>query len=357
MTELERGIRAMTVARNGAYPRPWTTDTDPEQADVLIVGASSAKTFNVADVGSHERFLDALWNRNGQTCRAIYRAATEKPSPTRRNLDRLSTMLAAYKLTSLQTNVTCASARYDAEVTKEDRAHGAELFKAVVAHVPWKAMIVYGTGASKEFGHAFGVEVPPVPSPDSTPVSTTFQGRRVFVTPTLAFPAYRASVWPHLERVVMEIADSAKAMGVIGARPDFLPIRRAAPAQRSRTEAIPLSAQDTPAEFNASAANLLVQRRMNAIEANSALELALSTKQASLYDRSSNIRVFRHEFTKAKADILVREDVFPFDPSLRDLVPWTPHSNPDFQRLRTDDLNLLEQILDAVAAYAAERAP
>lgn len=357
MTELERAIRAMTVPRNGAYPRPWTTDTDPEQADVLIVGASSAKTFNVADVGSHETFLDALWNRNGHTCRAMYSAATEKPSPTRGNLDRLSKMLAAYKLTSLQTNVTCASARYDAEVLKEDRTHGAELFKAVVAHVPWKAMIVYGVGASEEFGKAFGLEMLPVPFPESIPVLTRFQGRPVFVSPTLAFPAYRASVWPYLERVVTEIADSAKAMGMIGARQDFLAIRRAAPAQHSRKEAIPLSAQDTPAEFDASAANLLVQRRMNAIDANCALELAPSTKQASLYDRSSNIRVFRHEFTKAKADILVREDVFPFDPSLRDLVPWTPHSNPDFQRLRTDDLNLLERILDAVAAYAAERAP
>lgn len=41
MTDFEDRIRAMTVPRDGAYPRPWTTDTDPAQADVLIVGASS----------------------------------------------------------------------------------------------------------------------------------------------------------------------------------------------------------------------------------------------------------------------------------------------------------------------------
>lgn len=356
MTELERAIRAMTVPRNGVYPRPWTTYTDPEQADVLIVGASSAKTFNAADVGSHDRFLDALWNRNGQSCEAMYHAATEKPSPTRGNLDRLSAMLAACELTSLQTNVTCASARYDVGVLQEDRAHGVKLFKAVVAHVPWKAMIVYGVGASEEFGRAFGVEVPPVPSPDSLPVSTTLQGRPVFISPTLAFPAYRSSVWPYLERVVAEIARGSKVVGERAAQP-VSPNRHPPRRQRSREQAIPLSAQDTLTEFNASAANLLVQKRMIAIEANSALELALSTKQASLYDRSSNFRVFRHEFTKAKADILVREDVFSIDPSLRELAPWTPHSNPDFQRLRTNDLDHLERILDAVSAYAAERAP
>ena len=80
MTELEDRIRAMTIPRNGAYPRPWTTDTDPEQADVLIVGASSAKTFRVADVGSHDHFLDALWNRNGQTCRAMSTGSPESIS-------------------------------------------------------------------------------------------------------------------------------------------------------------------------------------------------------------------------------------------------------------------------------------
>lgn len=29
MTEFEDRIRAMTVPRDGAYPRPWTTETDP----------------------------------------------------------------------------------------------------------------------------------------------------------------------------------------------------------------------------------------------------------------------------------------------------------------------------------------
>lgn len=205
MSDFEDRIRELTAPRDGAYPRPWTTATNPAQADVLIVGASSAKTFRVADVGEHSQFLDALWNRNGQSCRAMYDAATIKPSPTRPNLDRLSQMLAASGMTSLQTNVTCASARYDAEVSAKDRAHGTIIFKTVVEFVPWKAMILYGVGATEKFGKALGLRMPDVPSPDSDPISVQFRDRPVFVSPTLAAPGYQKSVWPYLERVVAAI--------------------------------------------------------------------------------------------------------------------------------------------------------
>lgn len=205
MIGFEDSIRALTIPRNGTYPRPWTTAADPTQADVLIVGASSANSFRVADVGCHDQFLDSLWNRNGLSCRAMYEAATAKPSHTRPNLDRLSQMLAADGLTSLQTNVTCTSAHYDAEVSEKDRAHGTLIFKTVVTHVPWKAMIIYGAGATDRFGKAFGLAMPKVPSPDSAPVSRVVYDRPAFVSPTLAFPAYRKSVWPYLERVVLAI--------------------------------------------------------------------------------------------------------------------------------------------------------
>lgn len=206
ITEFEQRIRELTEPRAGAYPRPWTTTTNPAQADVLIVGASSANTFRVADVGDHQRFLDALWNRNGQTCRSMYDAATLKPSPTRPNLDRLSKMLADSGMTSLQTNVACASARYDVEVSADDRQHGTIIFTTVVEHVPWKAMIVYGVGATKGFGKAFGLTMPKVPAPDSDPISVQFRDRPVFVSPTLAAPGFRSTVWPYLECVVTAIA-------------------------------------------------------------------------------------------------------------------------------------------------------
>lgn len=201
----EDRIRSMTAPRGGGYPRPWMTDTDPEHAQVLIVGASSAKSFACEVVGSHEQFIDALWNRNGRTCRAMYDAAIARPSKTRPNLDRLSGMLAARGLSSLQTNVACASARYDAELSNDDRIHGTEIFKAVVAHVPWQTMIVYGVGASERLGRALGIAMPAVPLPDATPVRVSLQRRAVFVSPTLAPPSYRTSVWPYLERVVEAI--------------------------------------------------------------------------------------------------------------------------------------------------------
>lgn len=358
MTELEDRIRAMTIPRDDVYPRPWMTDADPDHADVLIVGASSAKTFYVSDIGNHDQFLDALWNRNGQTCRAMYDAATTKPSRTRPNLDRLSEMLAAQGLASLQTNVTCASAPYDAQVRKEDRIHGTELFKAVVAQVPWRAMIIYGIGASEQFGRAFGVAMPPVPPPDSEPVWTTIQGRAVFVSPTLAFPHYKRSVWPYLERVVATIANGQKTTGVPMIQSDRS--STVSPQQRPSEDAVSLGNLRTPGALNSSAANLLVWQRMQEIAKGSGLRFDPSTKQASLRgapEFSNTDRVFRHEFKSTKPNLLVREDVFQFRPVLREAVAWKPHKNPAFQTVVTDDLQLLSQILDAVGAFAAKRVP
>lgn len=360
MAEFEDCIRAMTVPRHGTYPRPWMTDTDPGQANVLVVGASSAKTFHTADVGSHDHFLDALWNRNGQTCRAMYNAATGKPSRTRPNLDRLSGMLAVRGLTSLQTNVTCASGRYDAEVPDEDRVHGTELFKTVVAHVPWKAMIVYGVGASKKFGRAFGVNMPAVPSADSPPVWTTFQGRPVYVSPTLAFPGYHASVWQYLERVVAAMTDGAEVIDMHAVRRDPLPSPRPTQTKRVLKETVLAGEQKIPAAFIPSAANRLVWRRMHEIQAVSGLKVDPSKKQASLVrgpELSSTDRVFRHEFTKARADILVRDDVFGVNHTLLEAAAWSTHANPIFRKIKTDDLSLLGRILDAVEDFALARTP
>jgi hypothetical protein len=205
MTELEERVRALTEPRGGVFPRPWMTDTDPEKVEVLIVGASSAKTFRAADVGSHDDFIDCLWNRNGKTCKGMYEAATTKPSRTRPNLDKLSRMLAERGLSSLQTNVACASAPYDALLSREDRAQGTALFKTVVSYVPWRAMMVYGVGASERFGTLFGISMPPIPSPNSEARKVTLSARPVFISPTLAPPSYRNTVWPYLERVVEEI--------------------------------------------------------------------------------------------------------------------------------------------------------
>src|SRR5690606_33344764 len=153
-----------------------------------------------------------------------------------------------------------------------------------------------GVGASEEFGRAFRVEVPPVPSPESFPVSTMFQGRPVFISPTLAFPAYRASVWLHLERVVVALANGAEVADVPAPHPRHSPTARPAPTQHSCKNAIPSSALDTPAVFKASAANLLVRQRMHAIEAASGLRGHQGETQARLDGPkfSNTTRVVRH---------------------------------------------------------------
>ena len=358
MTKFEDLIRVMTNRRSGDYPRPWMTDMDPGQADVLIVGASSAKTFRVADVGNHDQFIDALWNRNGRTCRAMYDAATTKRSRTRPNLDRLSTMLDECGLTWLQTNVSCASARYDNEVSKEDRAHGTKLFKVVVEHVPWRAMIVYGVGASKRFGLAFDVEMPPVPSPDSAPTQVTVRGRTVFVSPTLAPPSYRTSVWPYLERVVAAIANGGAATDTFAAQ-SKPPLTSYPPTLRPRPDGISSCAPAKPTDFKKSPANDLVWQRMHEIAEASSLAFVPRRQQAKLTDGpefSSTTRVFRHKFNTVKPDLLVREDVLKCDEGLLEVAAWTTHKTPVFRAVRTDDLQLLGRILDAVEEFAAVRA-
>ncbi|MCG6113750.1 MAG: DUF1643 domain-containing protein [Mesorhizobium sp.] len=120
------------------------------------------------------------------------------------------------------------------------------------------------------------------------------------------------------------------------------------------------SGKNAPPAFNASAANKLVWREMHAIEAMSDLNVHISQKQSRLDNGpklANTTRVFRHEFTNAEADILVREDVFLFDPTLRDLAPWTTHSNPIFQNIKTANLSLLHRTFAAVKAFAAARKP
>ena len=63
--KLEAAIRELTRPINGQYPRPWITSSkDPASSDVLVVGMNDAKTFPANKVGSQDRFLDALFNRN-----------------------------------------------------------------------------------------------------------------------------------------------------------------------------------------------------------------------------------------------------------------------------------------------------
>jgi transposase len=53
------------------------------------VGMNQRKCFKVADVGNHERYMHALFNRDPDACRKLYDSLTGAPSRTRLNTDKL----------------------------------------------------------------------------------------------------------------------------------------------------------------------------------------------------------------------------------------------------------------------------
>ena len=75
---------------------------------------------------------------------------------------------------------------------------------------------------------------------------------------------------------------------------------------------------------------------MQAIAAESDLLVKVSGKQTALVAEPKHLgtdRVFRHRFGSPLAEILLREDVFPLDTSLRDAAPWLTHKNRAFRKV------------------------
>jgi hypothetical protein len=126
---LEAVIRELTRPLNGQYPRPWMTKlTDPAQAKVFIVGKNQAKGYPVELVGNQGRHIDALFNRNGQTCRGLYDQINQnKPSPTRQNIVSLVKKLADAGIReTLETNVVCYSTPMSSDLSRSIHQGGAE---------------------------------------------------------------------------------------------------------------------------------------------------------------------------------------------------------------------------------------
>src|SRR4051812_48563507 len=113
----EEQIRELTKPVNGEYPRPWMTSMKkPQKARVLIVGRNQAKSYPVEKVGSHDQYIDSLFKRNGETCRAVYDKVTDgKGSGARSNINELVRRLNAVGIHDvLETNVICYSTRMSA---------------------------------------------------------------------------------------------------------------------------------------------------------------------------------------------------------------------------------------------------
>lgn len=201
MHELEQCIRPLTAALNGQYPRPWMTSLpDPSQAKVFVVGYNPAKAF-LAEGLNHERFIDALFNRNGESCHALYAELTNE-SPTRGNIAALTDRLGSVGVSAvLETNVICYATGKSSELRDIQhaggKAQGAKIFRTLIDIVHPRAIILHGVGVQKEFGRVMGEKhaAPrPPAAPNVYPRGQLANGTQIFVIPSLALPGYQN--WP-----------------------------------------------------------------------------------------------------------------------------------------------------------------
>lgn len=228
MGEFEDVIRKLTRPIKGQYPRPWMTGMkDPARARVFIVGRNQATGFPEDAINRHDGYLDALFNRNGRSARALYdqiRTAEDRgPSPTRKNLDSLTSALRGVGVTEvLETNVVCYSTPMSADLSRPEhdggRRQGTEIFASLLDMVRPPVLIAHGSGTHRHLGRLLGVALPD--SPESAEAGVTaarvhahLAGRpfdtTVFVIPSLAPPAFNR--WASWAPVYLRAMASAVA--------------------------------------------------------------------------------------------------------------------------------------------------
>jgi hypothetical protein len=196
-SEFEATIRELTAPLNGQFPRPWMTElSNPLQADVFVVGKNQRNGCPENLRGGHQRHIDALFNRNGETCRRSYDEVTGgSPSPTRRNTDRFIGMLrAAGAARVLETNVICYSSPMSSDLRLTAHSggakRGAELFAFLLDSIAPRCLIVHGAGSAKELSCVLGTPLATEPSRGDLPCFTDVSNCRVYTIPSLAPPAY-----------------------------------------------------------------------------------------------------------------------------------------------------------------------
>ncbi len=201
-------------------------DNRAAPAQAFIIGRNQATPFPVGQLASHNVYIDALFNRNGQTHAALYsriRARLGKTaSPTRGNIARLTALLERHGVRGvLETNVICYSSPMSADLALETHLGGKEagtrIFRELLLAVQPLVMIVHGEGTRADLGRLLVRALPPPPSGPQdelarAPVilSGTSSSRSsvVFVIPTLAAPGWnRWSRWApaYLDRLAIAV--------------------------------------------------------------------------------------------------------------------------------------------------------
>ena len=170
MDEFEQRIRELTKEINGQYPRPWMTDVSaPSRAKVFIVGYNPATAYR-SDLVDYERFIDSLFNRNGEGCRKFYTEIT-KQTPTRDNIETFASKLKKVGVCSiLETNIICYGAKRKKDFSLPQhvggKERGREIFHQLVKQIRPKVIILHGVGVCKEFRRSFNL--PSLPNPPDT---------------------------------------------------------------------------------------------------------------------------------------------------------------------------------------------
>ena len=225
--KLREAIRELTRPINEQYPRPWMVEGNPAEAEVFLVGKNQSTPFTKKDVPTHKEFLDAHFNCGAPNkCRALYdKVAHEeprgRPSPTRKNIDRLRDCLKGEGVTKvLETNVICYSTSMSADLRRPEhsggKSQGREIFRAVLDGVRPKVLVVFGAGAAKELGETLGASLPaPIHHPEFKACPTLLQVEwgqiGVLVIPSLAQPEWNKwcsqadAAFPVIARTVAEM--------------------------------------------------------------------------------------------------------------------------------------------------------
>ena len=200
--EFEARIRRLTEPINGQFPRPWMTEMrSPWEADVFIVGMNQRNGYDVDKV-PHQRHLDALFNRNGESCRGLYDEMTGgRPSPTRKNTDALVARLKTQCIHGiLETNVICYSTPMSGDLRSPEHSGGTEsgedIFRYLLAEIVPAILIAHGAGTLKRLSRVLRSGQFRVPRSADEICDVRLGRHLVIPIPSLAPPAFsRWSSW------------------------------------------------------------------------------------------------------------------------------------------------------------------
>ena len=212
--QFEADIYEFTKPIKCQYPRPWITKLrNPLRAEVFVVGKNQRNGYMVGTV-SHERHVDALFNKEFGACRRLYDEMTAgRPSPTRNNTDRLVAHLEDVGVHEiLETNVVCYSTPMSEDLRR--RSHiggvkrGEEIFRFLLSSIKPEVLIVHGVSASNRLKSILDCDLPAPPEcADDGPACCWCGEQLVIVIRSLAPPEYNKwSKWASTH--FLQVADA-----------------------------------------------------------------------------------------------------------------------------------------------------